>query len=538
MKIQIDIITGFLDSGKTTFINGMLKNDAMSNGKIVILQYEAGDIELDTEETNDKKIIINKPDKDRDINSQYINAIIEKHRPDRIIIEYNGMELLDTLFQALEEKSVRKKCVCNSVINIIDVNTFDIYMNNIGSVFIEQISNSDLIVLNKIKESASDRINSIKKTVKALNRSAQIIKEAYYDNQEKLNSIKKRTFKSDVVVKKKKLEDSLLYIFFGLSALYLLYTVLNLFNLRTTAISGLQTLNTFFLSILMQAIPFILIGVIASSVLQVAVPSETLVKFFPQKKGIGFVTAIFAGVFFPVCDCAIVPVAARLIKKGVSLPVAVTFMLSAPLVNPVVIASTLYAFPNQPSIALYRIYLGVLIALIVGITFTFFAEKKSILTKNLDNIICDCEYCSTTEKSSMGILEKIKLVFMHASSEFFQVGKFLIIGAFISSLFQTCIPKDVFNNLWGHEILSLLVMMLAAFIFSICSTSDAFIAKAFSSQFSTGSIMGFLVLGPMIDIKNMLMLSSSFRKGFVIKLIAIIFTVTFFVLYVHTFLIR
>jgi uncharacterized membrane protein YraQ (UPF0718 family) len=291
-----------------------------------------------------------------------------------------------------------------------------------------------------------------------------------------------------------------------------------------------------FLSILIQAIPFILIGILLSSILQVAIPSETIVRLFPQKKATGFITAIFAGVFFPVCDCAIVPVATRLIKKGVPLPVAITFMLSAPLVNPIVIASTLYAFPKQPTIALLRVSIGILIAVIVGATFLFFKEKKSIFKRSLDNIHCSCGCCSDRIQNKTGIIKKLELIFMHASTEFFQVGKFLIIGAFFSSLFQVCISKDIFNNLWGHKILSLLVMMLAAFVFSICSTSDAFIAKTFSLQFSTGAIMGFLVLGPMIDIKNMLMLLASFKKSFVIKLIATIFIVTFLILYWLVFL--
>lgn len=332
------------------------------------------------------------------------------------------------------------------------------------------------------------------------------------------------------ILKNDKFECKLMYILFGLSVLFLLNTLYRVIDLRI-AISWLEAFNMVFLSILIQAIPFILIGILVSSILQIAIPSETIVKLFPQKKATGFIMAIFAGVFFPICDCAIVPVAARLIKKGVSLPVAITFMLSAPLVNPIVIASTLYAFPKQPSIAFFRVSIGILIAVIVGVIFLFFGEKKSILKRSLDNTHCCCDCSSNRVQNKMGVIKKLELIFMHASNEFFQVGKFLIIGAFFSSLFQVCISKEIFNNLGGHKFLSLLVMMLAAFVFSICSTSDAFIAKTFSFQFSTGAILGFLVLGPMIDIKNMLMLLASFKKSFVIKLITTIFLVTFLILW-------
>ena len=99
---------------------------------------------------------------------------------------------------------------------------------------------------------------------------------------------------------------------------------------------------------------------------------------------------------------------------------------------------------------------------------------------------------------------------------------------------QTLIPKDIFSSLHGQNALSLLVMMFAAFLFSVCSTSDAFIARTFINQFSTSNVMGFMVLGPMIDVKNMLMLLSSFKKRFVIKLVLLIFGIAFIALYFMT----
>lgn len=335
-----------------------------------------------------------------------------------------------------------------------------------------------------------------------------------------------------------KIKDRFLLILFSLIVLYFMFIIFGTIDLSSVKIDAtkLMAVNTVFLSILMQAFPFILIGVFVSSILQVIIPNETLVRIFPRKKGLGFIVAIFAGVLFPLCDCAIVPVAARLIKKGVAIPVAITFMLSAPLVNPIVIASTLYAFPGQPVIALYRIYFGVTVALVVGLMFVLFPNKSSIIKREFNNRECNCGHghSHVNVTSKKGLTEKFKDVITHASSEFFEVGKFLIVGAFLSSIFQTLISKDIFNNLFGHKALSLLIMMVAAFVFSVCSTSDAFIGKSFLSQFTIGSVMGFLILGPMIDIKNMLMLLSSFKKGFVLKLVAFIFICAFVLLYLQT----
>lgn len=307
-------------------------------------------------------------------------------------------------------------------------------------------------------------------------------------------------------------------------------------------LSPIEIFNTVFTSILMQAFPFILIGLLVSSVMHVFVPDEWIVKIFRKKYGLGFLTAMFAGIFFPVCECAIVPVMTGLVKKGVPMPIAVTFMLSAPIINPIVIISTLYAFPGQPEIMFMRVGFGLLIALMVGLTMTAFGNSISMLTDESEcnchpsdvgrhtHVGCACHCHHNEEHDKEGILEKFKDLFLHAGEEFFTVGKYLILGAFMTSLIQILIPKEVFVQLGMKSGLSLLVMMAVAFLFSACSTSDAFIARSFTNNFSMGSIMGFLVFGPMMDVKNLLMLLANFRRSFVIKLSLLILILNFIVL--------
>jgi uncharacterized protein len=289
--------------------------------------------------------------------------------------------------------------------------------------------------------------------------------------------------------------------------------------------SRLRAINTVFLSILIEAFPFLLFGVLVSSIIQVCFSEETILRLFPRKKGLGFIVALLAGVFFPVCDCATIPVAARLVKKGVPLPTAVTFMLAAPLVNPVTIVSTLFAFPGSPSVALYRTGAGLAIAFAVGLAFLLFGGKGTAVLSEVDDYSCSCGYCSETA-SGIGIRKKIEAVFSHAGSEFFDVGRYLITGALLSAIFQTMVPKDIFaaGGVYG---VSLIVMMLCAFVLSVCSTSDAFIARTFVNQFPLGAILGFMILGPMLDLKNLFMLMGRFRKSFVIKLVVILFGLSF-----------
>ncbi len=330
---------------------------------------------------------------------------------------------------------------------------------------------------------------------------------------------------------------------------YLLFNILR--SLGLIDLSEIKVLNTIFISILMQAFPFMLIGVLVSSAMHVFIPDEFIVKIFPTKYGLGFLTAMFAGVFFPVCEFAIVPVMTRLVKKGVALPIAITFMLSAPIINPIVIISTLYAFPEQPEIALMRVCFGLLIALIAGIILLLSGGAQRVLLHKHDDcetgIACSCGKESLHKDGSChfhnahGQLEKstaakIKSLFLHAGEEFFVVGKYLVIGAFLTSLIQTMIPRETFVSLGAQNGLSLFIMMAAAFLFSACSTSDAFIARSFMGRFSTGAIMGFLVFGPMMDVKNILMLFASFKKSFVFNLALLVFILNFIVLYFFAFL--
>ena len=316
-----------------------------------------------------------------------------------------------------------------------------------------------------------------------------------------------------------------------IAAGYFLIAVLRSINFID--LSGLKILNTIFISILMQAIPFMLIGIFVSAAMHVFLSDEMLIRIFPSKYGLGFVTAMLGGIFFPVCECAIVPVTTGLVKKGVALPIALVFMLSAPILNPIVILSTLYAFPGKPEIALMRVCFGLLIALMTGLIIFALGVKNPLLHNHSHHHDHHCGSCCDHAENMRGkpLIVKISAMFTHAGEEFFDVGKYLIIGAFLTSLLQTVIPRSVFLNLWGQSGLSLLIMMVTAFLFSACSTSDAFLARSFMDQFSMGSIMGFLVFGPMMDIKNMLMLLGNFKKSFVMFLCALIFCVNFVSLY-------
>ncbi|MBZ9636683.1 permease [Clostridium sp. FP1] len=309
--------------------------------------------------------------------------------------------------------------------------------------------------------------------------------------------------------------------------------------------------STIFLSIIFEGIPFILIGALASSIIQIFVSEEAIAKIIPKNKFVGVLIASLVGLVFPVCECAIVPITRRLLKKGVPLSIAVTFMLSVPIMNPVVLLSTHYAFMGMSYMVIARAMFGMIGAITIGVLIGVLHKdspfkpqvvkkprgkshkadcgcahhKLKNLKHNHDN--CSCGYSHNHSKAGNVFIRNMEEIISHTSAELYDIGRFFIMGVFLSTCMQVFIPKTYILSIGGGVLSSIIVMMILAFVLSVCSETDAFIARGFLGQFTSGSILGFLILGPMLDIKNTIMLCGSFKLNFVAKLIFLIITICF-----------
>jgi hypothetical protein len=288
-----------------------------------------------------------------------------------------------------------------------------------------------------------------------------------------------------------------------------------------------SSLETLFLSVILESLPFLLIGAFVSAVIEVFISEETIAALLPKRTLPGLIAAAFMGMIFPICECGIVMVASRLIRKGVPLHITITFMLAAPVINPVALVSTIMAFPTG-SMAVYRIVGTFIVAVFAGLITNLHFGNQNILRED----ICDnhnygdcCDHPDNHHSQSLSA--KLNDVLLHTCNEFFNMGMYFIIGAFLASLVQVVIPRSAIASVGHGMVLSIPVMMLFGFGLSICSSADAFVARAMSSSFSTGSIVAFLVYGAMIDLKNTLMMSSQFKASFVSLLILIVTLLTF-----------
>jgi uncharacterized membrane protein YraQ (UPF0718 family) len=302
----------------------------------------------------------------------------------------------------------------------------------------------------------------------------------------------------------------------------------------------IQNIKTIFISIILEALPFVILGVFISSVIQIFVSETTIQRFTPKNPLLGILFACLLGICFPLCECGMIPVVRRLIHKGMPVFIAVVFIVVGPVLNPVVYASTHLAFQVYPAMAYARMGLSFLVAMVLGLVLYRFVKSSPLLTANFQSAdqqitqMHEHEHGHThlhnhNHDHNHGHSQSNKLMAMlkHAADEFFEMGKYLIIGSLLTAIIQTFISRGSLVTIGHHTVLSNLFMMVFAFILSLCSTSDAFVAASFSTMFTKTSLLTFLVFGPMIDLKVTLMLLSIFKKRFVLILILLVALLVF-----------
>jgi uncharacterized protein len=284
----------------------------------------------------------------------------------------------------------------------------------------------------------------------------------------------------------------------------------------------LNLFATVFLGIFIEALPYLLIGTFISGLVEVFIDRDQLTRVISKRSVPAAVTGALMGLVFPVCECGVIPLARRLFHKGLPLGAGIAFLLAAPVLNPIVILSTAAAF-GWGSMLLWRLGFTLLIAIVVGLVFSIERDTSNIL---LGSLRISHEHEHAASGSSFG--EKIQRALAICADEFFEMGRYLITGAMLAALLQTFIPQSALLAVGSGPVLSVLVMQVLAIILSICSTVDAFVALGFTGAFSFGSILSFLVFGPMVDIKSMFMYLQVFRRRPVIYLVILPFLMSLF----------
>ncbi len=279
---------------------------------------------------------------------------------------------------------------------------------------------------------------------------------------------------------------------------------------------------TRFLGIFIEAVPFLLLGSLTSGLIETFVKTDDVLRFLPRSRLGAALGGTLLGLVFPVCECGVVPVTRRLFRKGLPLSMGVAFLLAAPFMNPIVFASTYIAF-GFGGVLIGRALLTVLVAVIVATVIGSFADPREVLKPSSEKAGEDCHDHHHHPIGGLGLRAKLFSAVQIGADDFFEMGRFLILGSGLAALLQTFVPQDSLLALGSGPIMSVLFMQILAFLLSVCSTVDSFLALAFVNTFSTGAIISFLSFGPMVDIKSTLMFTGVFRRKIVFYLVLLPF---------------
>ncbi len=320
-----------------------------------------------------------------------------------------------------------------------------------------------------------------------------------------------------------------------------------------------------FLSILFEGAPFILLGTLISGFIDIYLPPGTMERFLPKNKTLAVITSGLMGAIFPVCECAVVPVIRRLVRKGLPVSCGLTYMLAAPIVNPITALSTWKAFQGQgPALMTSsRLLLGFLLAMAVGLVVARM-RMRSVLRDKLvaelerespevaaeladpkveptgfedhrediavhghdhehehehDHSCCGHDHGHEHHHHGPAGGNRLIAAFRSAMKDFVDVGVYFTIGVAITALFNTGIAPGAewLDTLAENPIAAPAALMTLAFILSLCSTSDAFIAATLD-KFSWGAKLAFLTYGPMMDVKLIFLYQTVLKRRFIVSL--------------------
>jgi uncharacterized membrane protein YraQ (UPF0718 family) len=258
---------------------------------------------------------------------------------------------------------------------------------------------------------------------------------------------------------------------------------------------------TVFVAIVLQAVPFLALGVTVSAAIGTFVPPGLLPRLLPSRPAAAVPVAALAGAALPGCECGSVPIARRLVDRGAPASAALAFLLSAPAINPVVLVATAVAFPGRPEMVVGRFLASLLAASLVGWVWARTGRDELLRSPRHHDVDADT---------------KVGAFLQIAQHDFLNAGGFLIIGAATAATLQTVVPRSIMDSVAGNGVVAVLALATLAVVMAICSEADAFIAASLK-QFSPTAQLTFMVVGPMVDVKLIALQAGTFSRAFALR---------------------
>ena len=262
-----------------------------------------------------------------------------------------------------------------------------------------------------------------------------------------------------------------------------------------------QAWATVFVAICLQALPFLVLGVLVSGAITAFVPASAFQRVLPKNQALSVPVAGAAGLLLPGCECGSVPVAGGLMSRGVPTSSALTFLLAAPAINPIVLVATAVAFPGRPEVVLGRFVASLFAAVVMGWLWIRLGKQEWITRRTREH------------KHGERPVEVFRATAKH---DFLHAGGFLVLGGIMAATLNVTVPRDLYASVADNPVLAVLALSLLAVVLAICSEADAFVAASLT-EFSTTALLAFMVVGPMVDVKLVALQSGSFGKAFAMR---------------------
>ncbi|MER5525118.1 permease [Streptomyces sp. NPDC002677] len=258
---------------------------------------------------------------------------------------------------------------------------------------------------------------------------------------------------------------------------------------------------TVFTAVAVQGVPFLLLGTVVSAAIGAFVPERVFTRLLPRNQALAVPVAGAAGVVLPGCECASVPVAGSLMRRGVAPAAALAFLLSAPAINPVVLVATSIAFPGRPEMVLARLLASLGTAVVVGWLWARFGRDEWLRAPRTAQ--------DSHATGARAFVTGLQHDFLHA-------GGFLVLGAAAAATFNIAVPGSVLDVFTGSAWTAVPLLAVLAVVLCVCSEADAFVAASLSA-FPATARLAFMVVGPMVDLKLIALQAGTFGRGFALR---------------------
>lgn len=280
-----------------------------------------------------------------------------------------------------------------------------------------------------------------------------------------------------------------------------------------------QDLLTLSISVILESLQFVILGILLSIVVQFWIPDAWVMRVMPSTPWLRRIMISVLGMFLPVCECGNVPLARGLVRRGFTVPESMTFLVAAPIINPITIITTHQAFGFDDGILVARLLGGFAIANVIGWLFSKHPDPSTLLT---ERFAASCEVQEPHDHPHSRWQQSVSLFVREAGV----IMPALFLGSLVAGLVQVAVPREVLVSLGSNPLWSVLAMMALAFVISICSNIDAFFILPFAATFMPGAIVAFLLFGPIIDIKMLALMRTTFTTGVLVKLTVVVALMT------------